>query len=112
IDGKHLLLVDEITPRDRPIAVTWQMHTTAAMVLNGAAAMLSASTKTPWHRSASLDVHLLEPAGAGFTTALARPPPTPTGQDPNDGIAKLLVRLDGVAGPLRLAVLLARDGAD
>jgi len=126
IAGRHVVIVDEIVPGPAPIALAWQMHTEASPALDGVAAVLSLAPKgaaagAPPDR---LHVRILGNGGAGFTQAPATPtylPPCPAGaattaaapcEDPNDGVVKLVIRLDALAAPTRVAVLLSPDEVD
>ena len=105
IAGSHVAIVDEIVPEAPLASVVWQMHTEAAIDLQGAAATLTqsaADTEPP----ARFFARIIEPAGLVFARADAAPG-DPPGQKPNIGIAKLLVDLAPVEGPLRLAVFLS-----
>lgn len=97
--GRQVVVQDEIEgAAGREIA--WQMHTKAKIEVKGREAALSQGGRT-------LVARILVPPGAVFTTAPASPPP-PQRQQPD--VSKLVVRLEGTKGPLRLVVLLAPEG--
>jgi hypothetical protein len=96
INRRDVLIVDEITPKT-PLAVTWQMHTRAAISLAAATAKLTQGSST-------LYATLQSPAGAAFSigsTAVAPP------QAPNTGISKLQVVLSYVPEMTRVGVHLS-----
>jgi hypothetical protein len=92
----HLLVQDEIRS-DKPIDIVWAMHTEADVKLEGELAVLSLG-------KARLQARILQPAGAKFEVASADPPP-PQAQNPK--VKKLIVRLPGSTGEIRLAILLS-----
>ncbi len=92
-EQQRVVVQDEITLA-QPGEVWWFMHTTADIQLSddGRVAVLKQG-------GAQLRVALLSPEGARFTVMDARPLPTspdPPGQNPNKGVRKLTVRLEGV----------------
>jgi hypothetical protein len=101
IDRRQVLVQDEIEGAAGS-EITWQMHTRAEIQLDGARAVLGQGGKR-------LVARILSPADAVFTTAAASAPP-PQRQQPD--VTKLIVRLPGSEGPLRLAVVFAADGSD
>ena len=110
IDGRHVLIVDEITPKPEEClsAVVWQMHTAAHVGLSGAIAALIYPAKGDSDESPRLCLRIIGPEGAAWSLRSAAPS-EPQGQNPNAGIAKLAVRLKEVVQPLRLSVLLSPD---
>jgi hypothetical protein len=108
--GRSQVLVQDEIRTARPSRVWWFMHTEAAAEVgaDGSTAVLTQDGKRLWAK-------VLAPAGARFQVMDAHPLPTspnPKEQDPNRGVRKLAVRLDGVTGETRLAVLLVplKDG--
>ncbi len=98
--GRQVLVQDEIEGAEgREIA--WQMHTRAKIEPDGARAVLRQGGRT-------LTATIVAPPEAVFSTAPASPPP-PQAQQPD--VTKLVVRLQGAKGPLRLAVVLAPGDA-
>jgi len=95
LDRKTVLIQDELSGTDGS-EITWQMHTGAEIDTAGNEAVLRQGSET-------LRVRILEPKGAVPTVASATPPPP---QRQNQGVRKLVIRLPGQGGPLRLAVLL------
>src|ERR1700726_4155634 len=90
IDGRHVVIVDEILP-SRPLAsVAWQMHTTAKIEQRGRSVTLveTAAGAEP----ARLFMRIVEPEGQVFATAAATPSDPPR-QNPNDGVSKLTIDL-------------------
>jgi hypothetical protein len=110
IDGRHVLIVDEITPKpDKPLSsVVWQMHTTAHVGLNGAMAELIYPATGDGDESPRLCVQIICPETAAWSLRSAAPS-GPQGQNPNTGIAKLVFRGNEIAQQLRLSVLLSPD---
>ena len=108
INGRDVLIVDEIVP-DRPLgSLVWQMHTRASIELRGDTATLTQGTDPGEPRY--LYLRMLEPDGPVFTSATATPNPN-SGQNPNEGIIKVIIELGQVTAPLRLAVYLTPDAA-
>ena len=108
IDGRHVVIVDEITP-GRPLAsVVWQMHTTAKIEPRGGSVTLVETLAGAG--PARLFMRIVEPKGRVFTTATATPS-GPVGQNPNRGISKVVVDLGQVEAeaPFRLTVILSPD---
>jgi len=96
IERRDVLIMDEITPR-KPLSMTWQMHTRAAISLAGVNATLSQG-------GTSFYARLIAPRGAVFGTgSTAVSPP----QAPNSGISKLVVNLNYVPETTMIAVLLS-----
>ncbi|HEU0155595.1 MAG TPA: heparinase II/III family protein, partial [Stellaceae bacterium] len=106
IDRRHVLVVDEVVPKATGLgSVTWQMHTTAHIGLDRSAANLLFSAERDGDQPARFHLKIVEPE-AGVWSLRSATPSGPKGQNPNTGVAKLLLRLEQVAEPLRLAVLL------
>jgi hypothetical protein len=103
IDRRHVLIVDEIVPKERPISVDWQMHSAATAAISAAAATLAAGGGAP-----SFHLRIVDPANGAWSLGSAAPA-GPQGQDPNTGVTKLVLHLAEVAQPVRLAVLLSPD---
>ena len=109
IDGRHVLIVDEIVPGARRLSIHWQMHTAAHVGLDNAKATLIYPAQSDDAELSRFHLRIIEPAARTWTLRSAAPSP-PLGQNPNDGIAKLVLRLDHVAQPLlRVAVFLSPD---
>ncbi|UCH34575.1 MAG: heparinase II/III family protein [Armatimonadota bacterium] len=100
LDRKHVLIQDDIETGEA-VDVEWAMHTPAAVSLDGATATLTQG-------EASLTARVLSPNTAEFAIASADPGPP---QKRNEGITKLVVRLPGVSGEARLAILLTPEAA-
>lgn len=104
VDGRSRVVVQDEVAGRTPVRWHWFMHTNAEITIadDGRTALLTLKGKQLWAR-------LLDgPAGARFSAADAAPLPTspnPSGQNPNDGIRKLVVTGDP-ARHFRLAVLL------
>jgi len=107
IDRRHVLIMDEIVPKTCLSSVDWQMHTLARVELRNAAAALidpvSDSTE-----ACRFYLRIIDPAEGEWTLGSATPL-EPPGQNANAGVAKLVLHLEQVAQPLRLAVLLTPD---
>jgi len=92
---RQLVLVQDELPGTEGSEITWQMHTEAEIEAGGNETVLRLGAET-------LRVRILEPKAAGLAVASATPPPP---QNQNRSVHKLVIRLRGRAGPLRLAVL-------
>jgi hypothetical protein len=99
LDRRHVLVQDEVQAAG-PVDISWNMHTPAAISVEGASATLRQKGKT-------LKAFILQPQGARFEVESADPGPP---QARNEGVSKLVVRLPAAAGSLRLAVVLTPDG--
>lgn len=110
IDGRHALIVDEIVPDAALASVDWQMHTRARVEQQELAAALSHAADGNGGEPARCFLRVLE-GGQGALSVMPATPSGPPGQDPNDGVLKIVLRLEEVARPLRLAVLLTPDAA-
>jgi hypothetical protein len=108
IDRRHVLIVDEIVPKASLSSVVWQMHTAAHAGLGDARAVLIFPAESDSAESPRFYVRLIDP-GLGRLSLRSAAPSEPPGQNPNAGIAKLVFRLQEVAQPVRLAVLLSPD---
>ena len=108
IDRQHVLIVDEIVPKARLSSVVWQMHTAAHVGLGNATAALIFPAQSDSAESPRFYVRVIDPA-LGTLSLRSAAPSDPQGQNPNTCIAKLVFRLQEVAQPVRLAVLLSRD---
>ena len=106
IDRRHVLIVDEITPK-YGISVVWQMHTKASAALTGTTAQLSLATTAG--AAKEFFARILEPGTAAFE--LRQATVTQPQEAPNTGIQKLVVPLSGLAEPTRLAVYLSPEKA-
>jgi hypothetical protein len=113
-DGRHVTIVDDISPRSELDSVVWQMHTTAEISLAGNHAVLTLKDEagSVYH----LFAWMTAPLDALFTVETAeQPPPIPatgrdcTGPDPAPNVRKLVARFRGIAKPTRLAVVLSPD---
>ena len=98
LERKHVLVQDEIET-GAPVDLVWAMHTRANVRVDGQSAVLTREGKT-------LSMRILLPADARFATASADPGPP---QARNEGVTKLVIRLPGASGAVRLAVLLSID---
>jgi len=106
IDRRHVLIVDEITPK-YGISVVWQMHTKASAAVTGTTARLALDTAAG--AAKEFFARILEPGTAAFEL---RPATVTQPQEaPNTGIQKLVVPLSGVAEPTRLAVYFSPESA-
>ncbi len=93
LDGRDVLVQDELA-LDEPTELWWFMHTRAGISLTdgGRTALLSRGGET-------LRVRLLAPSVGHFEVMAAEPLPTspnPEGQNPNAGVSKLALHLEGV----------------
>lgn len=108
IDGRHVLIVDEIVPNGCLSTVDWQMHTVAQIGLGGATATLIYPARNDAGEPSRFYVRTIDP-GLGAWTLGSAASSEPQGQTPNTGAAKLVLRLEEVAKPVRLAVFLSPD---
>jgi Heparinase II/III-like protein len=110
IDRRHVLIVDEIVPRQGLSSVDWQMHTEARVDISSAATAILSSPALPGARAEPprLWLRIIDP-GPGTLRIASATPLEPKGQKPNSGVAKLVFHREQVAQPLRLAVYLSPD---
>jgi len=100
LDRRWVVVQDELEGA-AGTKITWQVHTPAKIELSGDRAVLRQGGQT-------LTARILSPGGASFATEPAEAQP-PQRQQPD--VTKLVVRLAGDEGLVRLAVLFA-PGAD
>jgi hypothetical protein len=91
-------------PKEGLSSLDWQMHTRARVAISAAAAVLTGVGAEP----ARFHLRILEPDMATWSLASAAPG-EPRGQNANTGVSKLLLHLEQVVRPVRLAVLLSSD---
>ena len=108
IDRRHVLIVDEIVPKACLASVVWQMHTAAHVGLGGSTAALIYRAESDSAEPRQFSLRIIDPNRVGWSLRSAIPT-EPQGQNPNDGVAKLVLRIEQVAKPVRLAVLLSPD---
>ncbi|MHB9031100.1 MAG: heparinase II/III domain-containing protein, partial [Candidatus Latescibacterota bacterium] len=104
IDNRRATLVQDEFDLTGPAGVAWNMLTDAEITLEGSRAILRQGGKT-------LTAQILEPSGASFSVESAGQKPP---QKENKGVNRLMVRIPGKKGALRIAVLLApqwKEGA-
>jgi len=92
-------MVQDTIEAPSPISVRWQVHTRAAVTLNGRRATLLLKGKT-------LYAQILQPADAVFSTESAEQSPP---QNPNKGVAKLVIDLGANVTSTQIDVLLSTD---
>jgi len=93
------VMVQDTIEAPSPISVRWQVHTRAAVTLNGRRATLLLKGKT-------LYAQILQPADAVFSTESAEQSPP---QNPNKGVAKLVIDLGANVTSTQIDVLLSTD---
>jgi hypothetical protein len=108
IDRRHVLIVDEIVPKARLSCVDWQMHTAAKVELFDAMAALTYPTQSDGAEPPRFYLRIVDPT-VGTFLLLSATPSKPPEQKPNAGVVKLVLRLEQVSQPVRLAVLLSPD---
>ena len=112
IDRRHVLVVDEIVPKESLSSVDWQMHTQAQVDLSEAVIALSYPAQGPAQSEDAAPprfyLRVIDP-GPGTVSLQSASPSQPEGQNPNTGVAKLVLHFGQVARPVRLAVLLSPD---
>jgi hypothetical protein len=97
IDNRRAVIVQDEFILTAPAEVAWNMVTDAEITLAGSRAVLRQNGK-------ALTAQILEPSGASFSTESAGQKPP---QKENTGVSRLMVRIPGQKGALRIAVLLA-----
>jgi Heparinase II/III-like protein len=105
IGGRDVLIVDEIVPNNPLSSVDWQMHTRAHVELAATMATLTHPIEDDGDEPARCYLRVIEPDFGQLSVVPARPSEPPR-QDPDDGVVKILLRLEQVVRPVRLAVLL------
>ena len=108
IAGRHALIVDEIVPDEALATVDWQMHTRAQVEIRDRTATLVYPADADGDEPARCYLRVIEP-DYGRLSIIPATPSGPPGQNPNDGVVKLVLRLEQVARPVRLTVLLTPD---
>jgi hypothetical protein len=84
------------------------MHTAAHVGLDGSMATLIYPAQSDGAQPSRFYVRLMD-HDLGAWTLRSAAPSNPEGQNPNAGIAKLVLRLEPVAESVRLAVMLSSD---
>jgi hypothetical protein len=86
--------------------IDWQLHTRAQVELGPIVTL----TRSPPDGGKALQCYLrpLEP-NTGRLSVLPASPSGPPGQNPNTDFVKLVLRIEGVYRPTRLAVLISPD---
>ncbi len=100
VDRRCVVVQDEICGTAGS-GITWQMHTRAEVEVDGRQATLRLGDDT-------LRAEIVEPKEAAFAVASAAPPEP---QNANRGVRKLVVRLPGREGAMRLVVALLPTGS-
>lgn len=95
-DHRSVLVQDEFSI-EKPVEIAWGMTTAAKIALDGKRATLTQDGK-------ELHAEILSPADAVFTRESAEQKPP---QATNKGIRRLMIRLPGQSGRVRIAVLLS-----
>jgi len=108
INRRHVLIVDEIVPKETLSSVDWQMHTAAHVGLDNAVATLIYPAQSDSTEPPLFCIRIIDPASGAWTLRSATPS-EPQGQNPNNCIAKLVLRLERVSKAVRLAVFLSPD---
>jgi len=104
IDGKHVLIVDELTPKKK-MTVAWQMHTKA---VPSGEQVVKLVQKDASKADKEFFVRILEPATGKFTIQ-KDPGGAQPGEAPSAGIHKLVATWSDVEEPIRIAVYLSSD---
>jgi len=108
IEGRHVLIVDEIVPRQSLSSIDWQMHTAAQISVGNATVTLIHPARNEPNKASLFYVRVIDPSRGSWSLGSAAPL-EPQAQNPNTGIGKLVFRLQDVAQPVRLTVLLSPD---
>jgi hypothetical protein len=98
-DDRSRVLVQDELELTKSTDVLWTMHTRAKVTVAGSRATLRQGGKT-------FEARILSPANAGFSFEEVNLPPP---QRPTRGLGKLVIRLPGQEGALRIAVLLTPE---
>lgn len=107
VDGRHVIVVDGLTP-DQPLAdLVWQMHSRAEIEVDRDHAM-SQSAGVSDSPAVAFFLQIKEPIGQSFAVSDATPR-EPVGQNTNAGVRKLTLTFDEVKRPLRLMIILSPD---
>jgi hypothetical protein len=103
-----LYVIDEIERTGDCESIAWQMHTTGLPEVSGNRARIQCTGAggTP----ECFYGRIVEPSDARFSIESATPT-GPAGQNPNDGISKLVVKFTNPIAPLRLVVALTPEEA-
>jgi len=102
ITGRKQVLVQDEIDAPQPVAITWSMHTNAAVKLDGASAVLSQG-------NAQLQATILSPEGATFEVAEVNLAPP---QHPTKNTRKLLIHLPAGTKSARIVVVFTPFGAE
>lgn len=97
VGGRRAVLVQDEFDLSSPCDMTWGMTTDAAVTAEGATATLRQDGKT-------LRARILAPAGASFSVENAA---QKSPQKRNEGVSRLVIRMNGARGNARIAVLLS-----
>ena len=108
IDRRHVLIVDEIVPNASLSSVDWQMHTAARVELGNGMATLTYPAQGDGAEPPRFYLRIIDPSLEAWSLTSAAPA-EPQGQNPNLGVAKLVLHLEQVAQPVRLVVLLSPE---
>ena len=96
LPGRRAVLVQDEFDLAKPATITWGMTTDAEIAIKGNEATLSLKGK-------QLRARILSPAGATFSAGSAEQKPP---QRTNKGVRRLLAKVKGGKGPVRIAVIL------
>lgn len=103
---KQVLIQDEITTS---APVQWRMHTNATVSADGSTATLKRDGKT-------LEMQILSPSGASFTTTdavrLSTDPTPPDPDQANPGITIVIIELDAGTNTIEVLFNPQWDGVD
>jgi len=107
LNGRNVLVQDEITTREKPADIWWFFHTRSAIKLSADCATATLTSYLGKSLPVQLSARILSPAGARFTAGNAGPLPTspnPAGQGENKEVQQLTIHLPGTT-TTRIAVL-------
>jgi len=108
IARQHALIVDEIVPNEKLSSLDWQLHTRAHVASGDRGITLTHPGETDGEKPTACYLRVIEPDfGRLFVVPAA--PSGPPGQNPNDGVNKIVLRLEQIMQPVRLVVLLTPD---
>jgi Heparinase II/III-like protein len=101
IDKRRVLVQDEIEPA-QTVDVVWNFHTFANVEIAKDGRFATLTQNGPM-----LQVHILKPAEAHFTTASIKSAPP---QEPNSGLTNLVILLPKQSTPQTVAILFTKSG--
>ena len=107
IGGQHVLIVDELTPKQK-MTVAWQMHTRAAVTTAAAReGVVARFAQDLDGAEKEFFAQILEPKDKDVVFTVEEARVTQPREAPNTGIRKLVATLPKVVDPTRICVFLS-----